>query len=253
MAHMNRTSHENWNRVNEISGNYPISVLYPDDTVSTYRGKSTVSVLKTLETINNWDYNLIDNVQAAVTRNEEYWEDISRLVAQETFPHRAMHNNVLDAAIADIMACNGHVSLYTVSMWLDAWMQGNDRTGLQCTDESYIMAYLAQEGFVNELEVEMYCSTLIACGIVSAMHRTFDDSETGLAIEIAENGGTVERRYRCRHCGYVDADRHMFNGAMNCIYCQQDRLAPTIVPDSEWDSYNPGKLASEPDIFGYDD
>src|SRR2546430_10061642 len=174
MAHETfRTSHENWNHVNEISGNYAISVLYPDDTVSTYRNTSTVNVLKTLETINNWDYNLVDTVQAAVTRNGAYWEDISRLVAQETFPHRAMHNNVLDAAIADIMACNGHVSLYTVSMWLDAWMQGNDRTGLQCADESYIMAYLAQEGFVNELEVEMYCSKLIASGIVSAMSSQF--------------------------------------------------------------------------------
>ena len=68
-----------------------------------------------------------------------------------------------------------------------------------------------------------------------------------------ESQFSQEPQYRCRHCGYVDADRHMFNGAMNCIYCQQDRLAPTIVPDSEWDSYNPGLLASEPDIYGYED
>src|SRR5438876_7064871 len=154
MAHMNRTSHENWNRVNEISGNYPISVLYPDDTVSTYRGKSTVSVLKTLETINNWDYNLIDNVQAVVTRNEAYWEDISRLVAQETFPHRAMHNNVIDAAISELLTTTGHVSHFTVMQWVDRWMNGHDRTGLHCCDPDYVACYLVQEGFMNELEQE---------------------------------------------------------------------------------------------------
>ena len=160
-------------------------------------------------------------------------------------------NHVLDAAIADIVASGKPVTPYSVQQWIAPWAGAT--TGMRCQDESYVMAYLAQQNFLNELEVEMYCSKLIACGIVSAMHRTFDDPETGLAIEIAENGGIVEPRYRCHHCGYVDTNRHMFNADMVCIYCQQDRLAPTIVPDSEWDNYNPGKLASEPDIFGYDD
>ena len=144
-------------------------------------------------------------------------------------------NHVLDAAIADIVASGKPVTPYSVQQWIAPWAGAT--TGMRCQDESYVMGYLSQEGFVNELEVELYCSKLIASGIVSAMSSQFSQ----------------ETQYRCRHCGYVDADRHMFNGAMNCIYCQQDRLAPTIVPDSEWDSYNPGKLASEPDIYGYDD
>ena len=124
-------------------------------------------------------------------------------------------NNVLDGALADITASGKPVTLYAVTQWLGDWMQD---TSLRCSDPAYIMAYLAQENFINELEVEMFCSKLIACGIVSAMHRAFADSENAqaieLAIEIAANSGIVE-------------------------------------PFT--DSYNPSLLASEPDIYGYDD
>ena len=122
-------------------------------------------------------------------------------------------NNVLDGALADITASGKPVTLYAVTQWLGDWMQD---TSLRCSDPAYIMAYLAQENFINELEVEMFCSKLIACGIVSAMETTFSpEPEIGLAIEIASHGGIVEPRFT--------------------------------------DSYNPGLLASEPDIYGYDD
>ncbi|SRR5260370_10443908 len=77
-----QASHRDWARVNEISGNYPISVLYPDDTVSTYTWKFGLHVLEVLVTNNHWSIPVEEmyNINAVIKRNDAYWRNVALTV-----------------------------------------------------------------------------------------------------------------------------------------------------------------------------